>query len=93
MQGDSFQDSDRDAAMSLILARQEDSHVTSTDVTSTDVEKHGCCPICYENLSQHQSVLRLVCSHVFHEDCLLPWLGMWNAIRGKRLGLNVKPKP
>ena len=54
--------------------RREDSFVTSTDV-----EKQ-CCPICNEELCQkentHESVLRLVCSHVFHQDCLLPWLGM-----------------
>jgi hypothetical protein len=59
--------------------RREDSFVTSTDVEKQGL---GCCPICNEELCQHEntheSVLRLVCSHVFHQDCLLPWLGTHN---------------
>jgi hypothetical protein len=37
--------------------------------------RQGCCPVCDEELCAQESVLRLPCAHVFHHDCLMPWLG------------------
>jgi hypothetical protein len=35
-----------------------------------------CCPVCDEQLSEHEAILRLPCQHVFHHECLMPWLGL-----------------
>ena len=51
--------------------RKEDSYVGRSDV-----EKQGCCPVCDEKLRHDESILRLPCAHVFHHDCLMPWLGL-----------------
>ena len=50
--------------------RKEDSHVSNFEI-----EKQGCCPVCDEKLHDNESILRLPCEHVFHHDCLMPWLG------------------
>ena len=33
-----------------------------------------CCPICQEDYEKMECVLQLDCKHLFHEDCLFPWL-------------------
>jgi len=33
-----------------------------------------CCPICNEEFAMEESVLRMPCTHVFHQNCVMPWL-------------------
>lgn len=42
-----------------------------------DLDLHftsGTCAICLEGLEQEEVVRGLICGHVFHSDCLDPWL-------------------
>jgi hypothetical protein len=32
------------------------------------------CPICSEDYSPSEEVLRMPCAHVYHSSCVLPWL-------------------
>jgi hypothetical protein len=32
------------------------------------------CPICSEDYTVTESVLRLPCTHVYHQNCVMPWL-------------------
>jgi hypothetical protein len=32
------------------------------------------CPICSEDYSEHEDVVKLPCAHIYHSSCLLPWL-------------------
>ena len=32
------------------------------------------CPICAEDFVHEHEVLRLPCSHFFHDSCVVPWL-------------------
>jgi hypothetical protein len=34
------------------------------------------CPICSEDFPVDSQALRLPCSHLFHKDCVMPWLEM-----------------
>lgn len=34
----------------------------------------GNCSICLEQMEAGQKVMRLLCLHVFHKDCIVPWL-------------------
>lgn len=51
-------------------------HVSSPS-QETDDELHftsGTCAICLEVLENEDNVRGLICGHVFHSDCLDPWL-------------------
>lgn len=32
------------------------------------------CPICNEEFTMDKRVLRMPCSHIFHDNCVMPWL-------------------
>ncbi|KAM3589868.1 hypothetical protein VKS41_000722 [Umbelopsis sp. WA50703] len=34
------------------------------------------CAICTEDYVPQEEALKLPCSHIFHQDCIVPWLRM-----------------
>lgn len=32
------------------------------------------CPVCKDDYSVEESVRQLPCNHLFHNDCIVPWL-------------------
>ncbi|XP_072338194.1 E3 ubiquitin-protein ligase RNF126 isoform X1 [Scyliorhinus torazame] len=51
---------------------------TLPTVEITD-EHVGCgveCPVCKEDYSVGETVRQLPCNHLFHNDCIIPWLEM-----------------
>lgn len=32
------------------------------------------CPVCKEDYKADESVRQLPCEHLFHNDCIVPWL-------------------
>lgn len=34
------------------------------------------CAVCKDEFSQEEQVTQLPCAHIFHEDCIKPWLKM-----------------
>uniref|UniRef100_A0A8C9RH20 RING-type E3 ubiquitin transferase n=1 Tax=Scleropages formosus TaxID=113540 RepID=A0A8C9RH20_SCLFO len=55
---------DRDKIKSLPTVQVTEEHVGS------GLE----CPVCKEDYSVGESVRQLPCSHLFHNDCIVPWL-------------------
>lgn len=54
----------------------ENSINSNTPVTDIE-EKHftsGICAICLEDLQDDNNVRGLICGHVFHDECIDPWL-------------------
>ena len=44
-----------------------------------EVRRAGTCTICLLELNENQSLRKLVCNHIFHEDCLFAWVGRHEA--------------
>lgn len=47
-----------------------------------DKDEHVSCPICLEEYELGEEVLRLPCSHMYHEKCLTPWTATCVSDRG-----------
>jgi hypothetical protein len=45
-----------------------------------DLRKYGAeqCPVCTNGFKLDEEAKKLPCKHVFHTDCILPWLGRHN---------------
>lgn len=57
-------------------------------ITLEDVEKHSDCAVCREEYSLEERVKRLPCGHLFHPDCVDPWLEMHDSCPICRCNLN-----
>lgn len=42
--------------------------------TAENIHKKHTCPICISNFDVGESVITLVCDHIFHEKCISEWL-------------------
>ncbi|KAK0413004.1 hypothetical protein QR680_006533 [Steinernema hermaphroditum] len=58
------------------LNEAEISQVPMTMVTSEQTEKQ--CTTCMDHLNEGVEVARLDCAHLFHLDCIVPWLRLHN---------------
>lgn len=45
-------------------------------IQSCHVDKHLQCMVCFEDYILDESVRELPCSHLYHNDCIVPWLEM-----------------
>ena len=46
---------------------------------SAEEIRGGICAVCLSELNENQSLRKLVCNHIFHEDCLFGWVGRQEA--------------
>lgn len=37
------------------------------------------CPVCQDELKLEQHVIEMPCNHVYHEECIEPWLKIHNS--------------
>lgn len=43
-------------------------------ITQSDVDASAECPVCKDFFAVDEEVHKLPCAHLFHPDCILPWL-------------------
>ncbi|XP_073000771.1 uncharacterized protein [Typha latifolia] len=61
------------AAKSVVLS------LPSVVLAEEGVERNSThCAVCKDEISLEERVTRLPCSHYYHKECILPWLGIRN---------------
>jgi E3 ubiquitin-protein ligase RNF115/126 len=46
----------------------------------TDIkEEEKDCSVCKDTFNTEEIVVKMPCKHLFHEDCIVPWLKMHNS--------------
>eukprot|EP00698_Gefionella_okellyi_P011353 TRINITY_DN2988_c0_g1_i2.p1 TRINITY_DN2988_c0_g1~~TRINITY_DN2988_c0_g1_i2.p1 ORF type:complete len:278 (-),score=38.64 TRINITY_DN2988_c0_g1_i2:53-826(-) len=57
------------------------------DLTESDVESKPSCSVCLEDHIAGTKALRLPCTHLFHKECVMPWLQQHNSCPSCRFEL------
>eukprot|EP00163_Fabomonas_tropica_P007444 TRINITY_DN1715_c0_g1_i3.p1 TRINITY_DN1715_c0_g1~~TRINITY_DN1715_c0_g1_i3.p1 ORF type:complete len:225 (+),score=37.96 TRINITY_DN1715_c0_g1_i3:127-801(+) len=65
------------------------SELEDVEITPEQVKKGFDCMICTEAFCAFQDAKRLGCKHVFHDDCILPWLELSNSCPACRFELDT----
>ncbi|KAK3930635.1 E3 ubiquitin-protein ligase RNF126 [Frankliniella fusca] len=56
------------------LTKEKISEIPVVTITQEQVDKSLQCSVCWENFKVDEPVRQLVCTHVYHEGCIIPWL-------------------
>lgn len=65
-----------DATGPAPMTKEEVDQVPIVEITKEDVDRNLQCSVCMEDYKLAESVRKLICTHVFHNDCIVPWLKM-----------------
>ena len=58
------------------MSQKEINLIPTVEVTQEEVSKNLQCSVCMEDFKARESVRRLPCTHLYHADCIVPWLQM-----------------
>lgn len=57
-----------------------------------NIVKDGGCSVCKDEYELNQKIIKLPCSHLFHDDCIMPWLKERNSCPTCRYELKTDDK-
>ncbi|KAJ9513918.1 hypothetical protein QJQ45_021002 [Haematococcus lacustris] len=66
---------------------------SSKDTVYAACAPDEACTVCHEAMASGTEVVQLPCSHCFHEDCVMPWLGEHNTCPVCRYALEMEVDP
>lgn len=58
------------------LAKDKIAEIPTVAVTADDVSRKLQCSVCWEDFKLEEQVRKLPCSHIYHENCIVPWLDL-----------------
>lgn len=58
------------------MAKNDIQNLPSVGVTIDQVEKNLQCSVCMEDFKLEEQVKQVPCGHIYHRDCIVPWLEM-----------------
>jgi len=56
------------------LAQDKIQQIPTASITQDQVDSNLQCSVCWEDFKVSEPVRKLVCEHVYHEPCIIPWL-------------------
>ncbi|XP_066994087.1 E3 ubiquitin-protein ligase Iruka isoform X2 [Anabrus simplex] len=56
------------------LAKDKIKEIPVVVITEDQVGKNLQCSVCWEDFNLDEPVRKLTCEHVYHENCIIPWL-------------------
>lgn len=77
------------------LNQKEIALIPTVQVTADDVAKNTQCSVCMEDFRLSEPVRKLPCTHLYHTDCIVPWLQMHGTcpICRKTISVNSPSEP
>lgn len=70
------------------LAKDKINDIPKVNVSPEEVERKLQCSVCWEDFKIDEKVRKLPCSHLYHEDCIVPWLNLHGTCPICRKSLN-----
>lgn len=58
------------------LAKDKIEEIPKVEITKEDEDKKIQCSVCWEDFRLQEIVRKLQCSHIYHENCIVPWLDL-----------------
>lgn len=55
-------------------AKETVEHLPKLKIAQSDVDENAECPVCKDAFAVDEDAHKLPCTHMFHPDCILPWL-------------------
>jgi len=56
------------------MEKDDINSLPSITVTKQHIDQKAQCSVCWEDFKLDESVNQLQCEHIFHKDCITPWL-------------------
>ncbi|EDW80709.1 uncharacterized protein Dwil_GK11676 [Drosophila willistoni] len=58
------------------LSAQRIQEIPNVQISRDEVDKKMQCSICWDDFKLDETVRKLPCSHLYHENCIVPWLNL-----------------
>ncbi|XP_055904313.1 E3 ubiquitin-protein ligase Iruka [Eupeodes corollae] len=73
------------------LPKEKIAEIPTVEISETEVEQKLKCSVCWEDFKLQEAVRKLPCLHVYHENCIVPWLDLHGTCPICRKSLQLEP--
>lgn len=73
------------------LPKDKIAEIPTVEISETEVEQKLKCSVCWEDFKLQEAVRKLPCLHVYHENCIVPWLDLHGTCPICRKSLQLEP--